>query len=165
VHDASSTSTSSWSWVPDANVFIGYNYQQREFRDQSAFESPNWFMLHGTRSVGPGELRVEGMLSLEPLTVEGIGSPQLFQTGESYQMGPLIDRQHPHDFLMELGGSYRRRQGRITCLGSAYLVGSAALGPTPFMHRESARSNPQAPLTHHQLDSTHHAGVLTGAWK
>jgi hypothetical protein len=31
------------------------------------------------------------------------------------------------------------------------------------MHRESARNNPQAPLTHHQLDSTHITpGVLTG---
>ena len=38
-----------------------------------------------------------------------------------------------------------------------------ALGPTPFMHRESARDNPQAPLAHHYLDSTHITpGVLTG---
>jgi hypothetical protein len=161
VHDAGSPP--SWSWSPDANVFVGYNYQQREFTDQSAFESQNWFMLHGTKPVGLGELQIEGMLSLEPLTMQPIGSPQLFQTGESYQMGPLIDRQHPHDLLMELGGTYRRRHGRIAFIGSAYLVGPAALGPTPFMHRESARSNPQAPLTHHQLDSTHITpGVLTG---
>ena len=163
VHDAVPAESPTWSWSPDANVFVGYNYQQREFRDLSAFESQNWFMLHGMRSVGGGELRVEGMLSLEALTMEAIGSPQLFQTGESYQMGPLIDRQHPHDFLMELGATYRRRHGRVAFIGSAYLVGPAALGPTPFMHRESARSNPQAPLTHHQLDSTHITpGVLTG---
>ena len=94
----------------------------------------------------------------------GIGSPQLFQTGESYQMGPLIDRQHPHDLLMELGATYRLRASRATIiLSDADLVGPAALGPTPFMHRESARNNPQAPLTHHQLDSTHITpGVLTG---
>jgi hypothetical protein len=166
VHDEESGATTAapaWSWSPDANVFVGYNYQQREFTDQSAFESQNWFMLHGTKPMGGGQLQFEGMLSLEPLTMQPIGSPQLFQTGESYQMGPLIDRQHPHDFLMELGGTYRRRHGRVAFIGSAYLVGPAALGPTPFMHRESARSNPQAPLTHHQLDSTHITpGVLTG---
>ncbi len=37
----------------------------------------------------------------------------------------------------------------------ADLVGSPALGPTAFMHRESARDNPQVPLAHHSLDATH----------
>jgi hypothetical protein len=148
--------------MPDANVFFGYNYQEREFRDQSAWESQNWFMLHATRPLGAGDLRLETMFSLEPLTMQAIGSPQLFQTGESYQGGPLIDRQHPHDLFMELGGSYRTRQNPVGVVLAAYLVGPAALGPTPFMHRESARDNPQAPLTHHQTDSTHITpGVLT----
>ena len=159
----SPTPSPKWSWMPDANVFVGYNYQQREFRDQSAWESQNWFMLHGARSLGRGQIQVEGMISLEPFTIRGIGSPQLFQTGESYQMGPLIDRQHPHDLFMELGATYRLRGPRATLIVSADLVGPAALGPTPFMHRDSARNNPQAPLTHHQLDSTHITpGVLTG---
>ena len=56
--------------MPDANVFVGYNYQHREFTDQSAFESQNWFMLHGTRPVGSGQLQLEGMLSLEPFTMQ-----------------------------------------------------------------------------------------------
>ena len=163
VHGAVASGTAAWSWMGDANVFFGYNYQQREFRDQSVWESQNWFMLHGQRRVGHGNLQLEGMLSLEPFTMRGIGSPQLFQTGESYQMGPLIDRQHPHDLFMELGATYRLRANGLTWIASAYLVGPAALGPTPFMHRESARDNPQAPLTHHQLDSTHITpGVLTG---
>src|SRR4051812_2590971 len=155
--------SAAWTWSPDANLFFGYNYQQREFRDQSAWESQNWFMLHGERPLGRGALRLESMLSLEPFTMHGIGSPQLFQTGESYQMGPLIDRQHPHDLFMELGATYRLRGPRATIIMSADLVGPAALGPTPFMHRDSARNNPQAPLSHHQLDSTHISpGVLTG---
>src|SRR4051812_9905071 len=117
VHDAASgpapSDAAAWSWSPDANIFVGYNYQQREFADQSAFESQNWFMLHGTKPIGRGTVQVEGMLSLEPMTMQPIGSPQLFQTGESYQMGPLIDRQHPHDLLMELGATYRRPHKRI----------------------------------------------------
>ena len=42
------------------------------------------------------------MLSLEAFTMEGQGSPQLFQTGESYNRNPLVNYQHPHDFLMGL---------------------------------------------------------------
>ena len=153
----------SWTWMTDVNVFAGYNYQHREFRDLSAFESQNWFMAHATRPVGGGQLQLAGMASLEALTLEGAGSPQVFQTGESYQGGPLIDRQHPHDLIMELGANYRIRRGSVTFVGEADLVGPAALGPTPFMHRESARDNPQAPLGHHYLDSTHITpGVLTG---
>jgi len=89
VHEAAHSApaeSAAWSWSPDANVFFGYNYQQREFRDQSAWESQNWFMLHGERALGRGALRLETMLSLEPFTMRGIGSPQLFQTGESWQM-------------------------------------------------------------------------------
>ena len=45
----------------------------------------------------------------------------------------------------------------------AYAVGEATLGPTAFMHRESARDNPQVPLAHHDLDSTHISeGVIRG---
>ena len=51
---------SGWSWTSDANVFVGYNYQQRLFADFSAFESQNWFMLSGNRALGPGRLTVQG---------------------------------------------------------------------------------------------------------
>src|SRR4029450_5150207 len=44
----------------------------------------------------------------------------------------------------------------------ASVVGSPALGPVPYMHRPSAAENPQSPLSHHYLDSTHAtAGVLS----
>ena len=99
--------TGTWSWTSDANVFFGYNYQQRKFADFSAWESQNWFMLGGNRAVGAGRLAVEGMLSLEPFTMKAQGSPQLFQTGESYQQTPNVNYQHPHDLLMELGATYR----------------------------------------------------------
>jgi hypothetical protein len=49
--------------------------------------------------------------------------------------------------------------------------GEPALGPPTFMHRFSAAVNPEAPISHHWLDSTHTSyGVLTsglvvGRWK
>ena len=55
--------TPGWAWTADANVIFGYNYQQRRFADFWAWESQNWVMLSGTRTVGPGRLTVTGMLS------------------------------------------------------------------------------------------------------
>jgi hypothetical protein len=151
----------AWTWTPDANVFFGFNVQDRRFDNFSAWESQNWFMLDGRRPLGRGQLAVGGMISLEPFTMKALGSPQVFQTGESYHHSPLIDYQHPHDLLMRLGATYRLERGPIAYVVGADLVGSPALGPTVFMHRESARENPQAPLTHHHLDATHTtAGVL-----
>jgi hypothetical protein len=50
-------------------------------------------------------------------------------------------------------------------------VGEPALGPSAFMHRASARLNPEAPITHHWFDSTHivygvvTAGVANRLWQ
>ena len=161
-HEPSEAPPIAWAWTRDASVFFGYNHQQRRFADATAWESQNWAMLGARRQVGRGTLGVEGMLSFEPFTIAALGSPQLFQTGESYQDTPLVNYQHPHDLLMALGATYRVERPRGAYWFGAALVGSPALGPTPFMHRESARNNPQAPLSHHSMDSTHMApGVLT----
>lgn len=161
-HHGEAAADSHWSWTTEGNLFFGYNYQQRKFADFSAWESQNWGMLDGVRRAGPGTLRLQSMISLEPFTVHALGSPQLFQTGESYQQVPLVNYQHPHDLLMALGASYRLERRPVTWVFSAALVGSPALGPTAFMHRESSRDNPQAPLSHHSMDSTHITpGVVT----
>src|SRR4051812_5861002 len=161
-HQADPPAGGSWSWTADGNAFFGWNKQQRKYADFSAWESQNWLMLAGDRRTGPGALSIQGMLSLEPFTLHDIGSPQLFQTGESFQQTPLVNYQHPHDLIMALGGTYRIERPRLAYLFGAWLVGSPALGPTAFMHRDSARDNPQAPLSHHSMDSTHITpGVLT----
>ena len=162
-HDAS-TPGAAWSWSADANVFYGYNHQQRRktFTQFSAWESQNWFMLTGGRPLGGGHLMLHTMVSLEPFTMDPLGSPQLYQTGESYNLTPLVNYQHPHDLVMGLGATYRIERPRIAYIFGAHLVGEPALGPTAFMHRESARDNPQVPLSHHAIDSTHITpGVLT----
>ena len=99
-----------------------------------------------------------------------IGSPQAFQTGETFRRAPLIDYQHPHDLIMGLGATYRIPWRRMTWLLSGALVGSPVFGPMVFMHRASAADNPQAPLGHHYMDSLHvtpgvvTAGVTAVAW-
>ena len=47
----------------------------------------------------------------------------------------------------------------------AGLPGEPALGPPAFMHRASGMDSPEAPITHHWLDSTHITyGVLTAGY-
>jgi hypothetical protein len=101
------------------------------------------------------------MLSFEPFTIQDIGSPQVFQTGETFQQAPLVDYQHPHDLLMGLGAVYERPAGPFHTFVDVAVVGSPSIGPPPFMHRPSAAENPAVPLGHHMMDSTHiTAGVV-----
>jgi hypothetical protein len=160
--DAPAVAPTIWTWSWDANVFVGGNYQLRKFRDFHSVESQNWLMAGGEHSLGGGRLSVHSMFSFEPFTVQALGSPQVFQTGETYQGAPLIDYQHPHDLFMDLGVTWTRTLSRARLLVTVAPVGSPALGPVPFMHRPSAAENPTAPLGHHQMDATHIThGVIT----
>ena len=151
-----------WLVMFHYNATIGVNGQGGP-RGVTKFESANWFMPEAIRRVGKGTLDLRGMLSFEPFTFPKSGSPLLFQTGETYKGEPLIDRQHPHDFVMELSASYTMSLGEkgtwFTYFG---YPGEPALGPVAFMHRASAGLNPSAPLSHHLQDSSHISfGVFT----
>lgn len=116
------------------------------------------------RPLGPGRLALNGMFSLEPAAFPTGGLPQLLQTGETYLNQLILDRQHPHNLVMELAALYRIP---LNSDWSAFVyggpVGEPALGPKAFMHRASAADNPWAPLVHHLTDSTHITdGVVSG---
>jgi len=161
VHPAPADSA-AWTWSWDARVFGGWNYQRRKFRDFQRVESQNWFMGSGERQIRDGRLGVHTMLSLEPFTMQRLGSPQVFQTGETFRQAPLIDYQHPHDLFMGLGVRWTRPVASGRVFAELAPVGSPAIGPGVFMHRPSAAENPTAPLGHHQMDATHIThGVVT----
>jgi hypothetical protein len=93
------------------------------------------------------------------------GYPLLLASGETANgVDRLVDRQHPHDLFMELSASVSQNIGQKGSLFLyAGLPGEPAFGPPAFMHRESIMDSPEAPITHHWLDSTHISfGVLTG---
>jgi len=129
-------------------------------------ESSNWNMFHASRDLWGGHLSLMAMNSLEPATFPAAGSPELFQTGEEYRGKALVDRQHPHDFFMNLSATWRRQiADRSAVWVQLAPIGEPALGPTAFMHRASAGENPTAPLGHHWQDSTHIAfDVITAGW-
>jgi hypothetical protein len=151
-----------WLLMLHYNLVTGINRQGGP-RGVTRFESANWFMPMAFHKFGKGTLGLRGMFSAEPFTFPSGGSPLLFQTGETYQARPLIDRQHPHDLWMELSAQYTLALGeRGTWFTYFGYPGEPALGPPAFMHRASASENPSAPLTHHLQDSTHVSfGVLT----
>ena len=181
---------SGTTWIPDAvslpsrhftadgwdMMLHGFAFGQYDRqggpRGASQAGSLNWMMFMATHELFGGRVQPRTMLSLDPWTVTPHGYPLLLQTGESFHGVPLHDRQHPHDFWMELGATYERavsKQFGIALYGAP--SGEPALGPVAFMHRPSAMDIPTAPLSHHWQDATHvsfgvlTAGIFTHTWK
>ncbi len=185
MRDASGT-----AWLPDSSVMEGihgiagdwatmlhgyasliYDHQGGPRGADKTF-SESMLMGMAQRMLGSGTLTLRGMISLDPLMGKN-GYPLLLQTGETADgVTPLIDRQHPHDLFMELAGIY---SVPVAPDASAFLYlgypGEPALGPPAFMHRFSGMESPEAPISHHWLDSTHitygvvTAGLAYRGWK
>jgi hypothetical protein len=155
-HEMFMWSKGRWMFMLHGTVFIS-DIQQTGPRGGDKFFSTNWFMPMAQRKLGKGEvLTLRTMLSLEPATVSQRRYPELFQQGETAYGKPIVDGQHPHDFIMEIAALYDHNFGERTAL-NVYLapVGDPALGPMAYPHRASASEDPVAPLGHHLEDSTH----------
>ncbi len=146
----------SWNTMFMAQAFL-IDTQQSGPRGGDKFYSSNWVMANTEHSVGKnGAFATQLMLSLEPATITGRRYPLLFQTGETAFGQPIVDGQHPHDFIMSLGFQYAHTLDKNTTLELYFApVGDPALGPVAYPHRASAMELPQATLSHHWQDSTH----------
>lgn len=150
--------------MQDGALFGVVNHQGGP-RGGDEFRAPNWWMGMTSREAGSSRLTFTTMFSLDPLTSGRSGYGEIFQVGEALDGRPLVDRQHPHDFVMQLAAVWRRpitESTGFTLAGGP--AGEPALGPVAFMHRASAAEYPFATLSHHTFDSTHIAyGVVTAA--
>ena len=157
------TMMGSWMVMAHGFAFAQYDHQSGR-RGDDQLGSLNWMMLMATKDVAGGRFQARTMLSLDALTVSSKGYPLLVQTGETFDGQPLHDRQHPHDFFMELGALYQRQlTPKVGWSIYAAPSGEPALGPVAFMHRPSAMDNPSAPISHHWQDATHVSfGAITG---
>lgn len=152
-----------WVFMIDSYLMAIYD-DQGGHRGGKKFFSENMFMFTAQKDFGCSTFALRNMLSFEPATIGCHGYPLLLQTGETCNgKTPLIDRQHPHDFLMELAAVYTIRfSSKNSFFAYAGYPGEPALGPPAYVNRFSAFFNPEAPITHHWLDSTHIAfGVAT----
>jgi len=144
-----------WMLMLHGQAFLNALLQSGPRGSDKVF-STNWFMPMAQRQLGPGTLTVRTMLSLEPATISNRFYPELFQQGETAYGRPIVDGQHPHDFIMELAALYDLRLGENGLLSFyAAPVGDPAIGPTAYPHRASASEDPIATLGHHLEDSTH----------
>jgi hypothetical protein len=145
----------NWMLMLHGVAFVN-DIQQSSARGGDKLFSTNWVMPMAQRELGPGQLTLRAMFSLEPATVTDRRYPLLFQQGETAYGKAIADGQHPHDLFMEIAGLYDLRIGErsvVSFYGAP--VGDPALGPTAYPHRASAAENPVGTLGHHQQDSTH----------
>jgi plastocyanin len=171
---AMSREASGTAWVPESSPMEGihgrygdwmtmvhgyadviYDHQGGKRGDEMVF-STSMLMLMASRPLGAGTFGLHSMFSIDPLMGKK-GYPLILQTGETADgVTHLVDRQHPHDLFMELAASYSHPlDDQSSMFVYAGYPGEPALGPATFMHRTSGIDNPEAPLSHHWLDSTH----------
>lgn len=151
-----------WTGMLHGDLMLALDRQGGPRGDDEVFSS-NMLMAMLARPLGAGRFGARAMVSLEPSSIGDTGYPLLLQTGETADgRTPLIDRQHPHDAFMELAVSWAVSDATRSAFVYAGLPGEPALGPPAFMHRFSGMAFPEAPITHHWLDSTHITfGVVT----
>lgn len=161
--DAAEVPAPGWSTTVHGYAFLTVNYQSGPSGDRD-FESVNHLSVRASHPLWGGDVSLLGTFSLEPVTIPPEGSPLLFQRGETYHGVLLVDRQHPHDLFLELGVAWDRRLSRIASF-RAYVApeGEPPVGPTAYPHRASASALPTAPLSHHNLDSTHLSANVVSA--
>jgi hypothetical protein len=170
-HGGVHTAAGDWMLMGHLSLAGVYSNQSGPRGDDKAFAA-GMAMGAARRDWGDGTLNLRLMLSPDPLMGKD-GYPLLLASGETADgKRHLLDRQHPHELVMEMAASYSHRLSDMT---SAFLYlgypGEPALGPPAFMHRASAAANPSAPITHHWLDSTHitfgvaTAGFVHDRWK
>src|SRR5688572_21478970 len=162
-----------WELMWHGNAYLQFLHESaNEHRGSTQTGSINWLMGMARRELGAARVGFRTMLSLEPATVGGCGYPDLLATGEQCDGESIHDRQHPHDFFMELAGEYERPvRGNLRWQVYGGLAAEPALGPVAYPHRLSAMPNPLAPIGHHWLDASHitfgvvTTGLFTQRWK
>jgi hypothetical protein len=161
-HEGIMRMTGDWMLMGHGVLNLIYDHQGGPSGDDKSFVS-GMAMGMARRPLGNGTLQFRAMVSPDPLMGKR-GYPLLLTSGETADGSTrLVDRQHPHDFFMELSASISQNIGSKSSLFLyGGLPGEPAFGPPAFMHREAIMDSPEAPISHHWLDSTHISfGVVT----
>jgi hypothetical protein len=156
-------SAGGWMLMGHADLNLTYDHQSGPRGDSLTFVSGMVMGMARRGFESGGTLQLRAMLSPDPF-MGPRGYPLLLATGETADgVTPLVDRQHPHDLFMELSASYSQPiAAKASVFVYAGLPGEPAFGPPAFMHRMSITDSPEAPISHHWLDSTHITfGVVT----
>ncbi|MBC7519779.1 MAG: hypothetical protein H7268_01600 [Sandarakinorhabdus sp.] len=161
-HDGLHAMAGGWMLMSHANLQLVHS-EQGGPRGDSKTVGAGMVIGMAQKSSGDGVLQLRAMLSPEPLMGK-TGYPLLLASSETADgVLQLTDRQHPHDLFMELSASIGAKIAKNTSVFAYFgLPGELAFGPPAFMHRAAILDSPEAPISHHWLDSTHISyGVAT----
>jgi hypothetical protein len=170
-HEGTPASIGDWMLMGHGLINVVYDRQGGLRGGEKGFVG-GMLMGMAQRQFGDGTLGFRAMVSPDPFMGPS-GYPLLLATGETADgQLHLVDRQHPHDLFTELAATYSYNvAANSSVFLYAGLPGEPALGPPAFMHRTSGMDNPEAPISHHWLDSTHitfgvvTAGLIVDRWK
>jgi hypothetical protein len=152
-----------WMLMGHSTLDLVYDHQSGPRGDDETFVSGMVMGMARRAFESGGTLQLRAMLSPDPF-MGAQGYPLLLASGETADgVTQLVDRQHPHDLFMEMSASYSQPLGdKASVFIYGGLPGEPAFGPPAFMHRLSIMDSPEAPISHHWLDSTHITfGVVT----
>ena len=162
-HSGPMIKSGDWTLMAHGNVDLIGSWQGGPRGDDKVFVAGMLMGMAKREFANGNALQFRAMISPDPLMGKS-GYPLLLASGETADgVEHLVDRQHPHDFFMELSASYSvKLADKASAFVYAGLPGEPAFGPPAFMHRQSISTSPEAPITHHWLDSTHITfGVVT----
>jgi hypothetical protein len=145
-------------------------------RGGAQFAAPNMFMIDAGTGIGARQfLNLDLMGTAERWTYPDHGYTEPLQIGEVQANGtPYVDAQHPHSSpIMGLTLEETIKLGSSSRLAVFFAPrGESTDGPIAYMHRESARDDPDAPLGHHVGQDVGHisstvlgARLDLGAWR
>ena len=171
-HAGIHASIGGWDLMGHASLTLTYDDQSGPRGDRKTFVA-GMAMGMAKRALSDADtLQLRLMVSPDPL-MGARGYPLLLAAGETANgVTQLIDRQHPHDLVMEASASLAHSfTSDLSAFVYVGVPGEPAFGPPAFMHRQSIMDSPEAPISHHWLDSTHisfgvvTAGVVAGNFK
>ena len=171
-HGGPHFSLGGWSLMVHGRLNLVYTEQSGPRGDDKTFVAGH-LMAMASRDLSDRD-HIQFRLAVSPDPFMGPrGYPLLLATGETADgTTNLVDRQHPHDLFSELSVSVSHRLSDTASLFAyAGLPGEPAFGPPAYVHRQSIQDNPEAPISHHWLDSTHISegvvtlGAVAGDWK
>ena len=153
-----------WTLMAPWRAQPGLRPSVRAARRRQDCSPPGMLMGMARRPLGNGTLQFKAMLSPDPLMGKS-GYPLLLASGETAERRRPADRPPASArFLHGAVGVASRRTSapKSSVFLYAGLPGEPAFGPPAFMHREAIIDSPEAPISHHWLDSTHISfGVVT----
>ena len=154
---------SPWRGSVSGTAF-GFYTREGTRRGAEGAAGSGWVMGALARDALGGAWSADAMLMLDAVLRPTCGYPRILSGGPPCRFARGEDRAPVHPLIAGLGTRYERALGPLRLGAAAALAGDPALGADPWFHRPRAATNPELPLTQHEITPAHGVhGVLTAS--